>query len=635
VNFFEQQAQARRRSARLVLLFFLAVAAIVAAVDLVVLIAVRAGNQAPDGGPVAAAPVLIWTSLIVLTVIGLASLYRIAVLAAGGGAAVARELGATLVPPDTADFKHRKLRNVVEEVAIASGVPVPQIYVLEQEPGINAFAAGFTPANAVVTVTRGALDKLTRDELQGVVAHEFSHILNGDMRLNIRLMGMIFGILVLALIAQRVLIYGPRGGRDDKGAGAVVMIAFAVLVLGYIGVFFGRLIKASVSRARELLADSSAVQFTRQTAGIAGALKKLYALEAGSKLQESHAEEVSHMLFGDGVGYSALFATHPPLLERIKRLEPDFDPRQLEPLARRWNASDYRPEDEERAPPPSFAARTAPVTLAPALLAATAGQPQQAHYDAAAALHAALPESLLAAARDPERAASLLFALLLEPAAEMRQTQLARIARDYGAARASEVAALWPRLSELHPAQRLPLASIALPSLRRLARPELARLLETLTALIQADGRLAVFEYCLARLLRMQIGEILRPATARVAGMRALAELAEPVGLTLSVLAHFGQQTDAQAAARAFAAGAQRLALRPPPAFVPPAADWASRLDAALGALDALRPADKAALLEALAATVAADGAVTVEEAELLRAICASLHCPLPPLLQE
>jgi Zn-dependent protease with chaperone function len=635
MNFFEQQAQARRRSAWLVLLFLLAVLGIVVAVDLVVLIAVRAGQRAPDGGPVPATPVLVWTSLAVLAVIGTASLYRIAVLAAGGGAAVARELGATLVPPDTADFEHRKLRNVVEEVAIASGVPVPQIYVLEQEPGINAFAAGFSPATAVVTVTRGALDKLSRDELQGVIAHEFSHIVNGDMRLNIRLMGMIFGILVLALIAQRVLIYGPRGGRDDKGASAVVMVAFAVLILGYIGVFFGRLIKASVSRSRELLADSSAVQFTRQTVGLAGALKKLYALEAGSKLQESHAEEVSHMLFGDGVGYSALFATHPPLVARIKRLEPDFDPRQIEALAPRWNAPDYRPEDEQRAAPPARVGRGEAIALAPAAALALTGSPQPAHYDAAAALHASLPEDLSAAARDANRAEALLLALALDPSAEVRERQLARLAQSYPEARVKEIAALWSALTRVDPAQRLPLASIALPSLRRRARPELARLIETLSALILADGRVAVFEYCLMRLLRMQLDEILRPAAAASGGNRTLAELAPAAGFALSVLAHFGQEADPAAASRAFAAGARHLALRPAPSYTPPGADWTAGFDAALTALDALRPTDKAALLQALTATVAADGTVTEAEAELLRVVCAALHCPLPPLLQE
>ena len=218
-------------------------------------------------------------------------MYRIATLRAGG-AAVAAQLGATEVPHDSGNFAYRRLRNVVEELAIAAGVPVPQVFVLEDEAAINAFAAGYTPADAAITVTRGALDKLTREELQGVIGHEFSHVLNGDMRLNIRLLGIVFGILVVSVIGRKIAEGAGRGGRDSSGA---VVFGLVLAGVGYLGVVFGRIIKASISRQREFLADASAVQFTRQTEGIAGALKKIGALAEGSVLESGEKEEVAHM----------------------------------------------------------------------------------------------------------------------------------------------------------------------------------------------------------------------------------------------------------------------------------------------------------------------------------------------------
>jgi Zn-dependent protease with chaperone function len=646
MDFFQQQAKVRGRSHWLLLLFLLAVLGIVGAIDAVVLTALAYARN-PHDPPLDPSPILFGVSLAVLTVIALATLYRMVSLD-GGGAKVAQELGATLVSPDTQNPAHRRLRNVVEEIAIASGVPVPQLFVLEQEAGINAFAAGYSPADAAVTVTRGALDKLSRDELQGVIAHEFSHILNGDMRLNIRLMGLLFGILVLGIIGGKVLQYGPRG--DRKGGGAILIVALGLFAIGYIGVFFGRLIKAGISRQREYLADASAVQFTRQSQGIAGALKKLAGIDGGSRLGNTHGEEVAHMLFGDGIGYSALFATHPPVLARIKLLEPDFNPAQLAQARQRWNDPGYAPDEEERPLLADFAAAPASrpavspplpgagavVTLAPAALTARVGQPQAQHYDCAAMLHQALPAPLLAAARDQERAVPLIFALLLDPAGEaVRGEQQQLIARDFGAAAAALAQELQPQLAALHPAQRLPLADIAMPSLRRLPRERLLQLVRTVVELTYADGQVAVFEWCLGRVLRLHISEALQPARAGAPGRRRLEQGGGEAGLLLSTVAGFGQD-DETSARRAYASGMQKLPLRQAPAYraVDPVG-WPAALDQALRILDELEPAAKAQLLEALGATIAADGKVTVEEAELLRAVCAGLHCPLPPLLAE
>ena len=327
MNFFEHQAAARKASTRLVLLFALAVIGIVCAVDVAVLIAIGARDESTPGETLA---MLILASAVTAAIIGLGSMYRIASLR-GGGETVAQQMGGVPVPDQTRDPQLRRLRNVVEEIAIASGVPVPKLYVLEHEAGINAFAAGYAPSDAVVAVTRGALDRLNRDELQGVIAHEFSHILNGDMRLNIRLMGVLFGILMMAIIGRKILEHGRFGGRD-KGAGAVLVAALVAMGIGYLGLFFGRMIKAGVSRSREMLADASAVQFTRQATGLSGALKKIGGIGEGAKLEHAgDAEEVSHMLFGDGVGLSGLFATHPGGPERVKDAKPAADAMAAQP----------------------------------------------------------------------------------------------------------------------------------------------------------------------------------------------------------------------------------------------------------------------------------------------------------------
>ncbi|HSF76978.1 MAG TPA: M48 family metallopeptidase, partial [Steroidobacteraceae bacterium] len=326
-------------------LFVLAVGAVVVAVNAVVLtvVAIFAADAptavVPDGGWLAAHPgTMALTTLAVLGVISIAGLYKTATLSAGGGA-VATSLGGERVAPNTTDPLRRRLLNVVEEMAIASGVPVPAVYVLEREAGINAFAAGHNPSNAAITVTRGALVHLNRAELQGVIGHEFSHVLNGDMRLNTRLIGLLFGLLVLAMIARLVLRFGPRGrvGRKNGGAGIILLAALAVLLLGYIGLFFGRLIQAAVSRRRESLADASAVQFTREPGGLRDALVKIGALAEGSTLAEVDAEEVAHMLFAPGM--NRWLATHPPLVERIRAIDPRFDTAEFEVVRKRMLTS--------------------------------------------------------------------------------------------------------------------------------------------------------------------------------------------------------------------------------------------------------------------------------------------------------
>ncbi len=324
MDFFAQQARARKNTKVLVVYFVIAVLCIIASVYIVsLLIFYGTASQEPDSSPVELVlwdpQLLLYVVLGTLGVVVAGSLYKTLALAKGGSA-VAESLGGRLVPADPADPDERKLRNVVEEMAIAAGVPVPKIYVLDDEQGINAFAAGHTPGDAALGVTRGCITLLDRDELQGVIGHEFSHILNGDMRLNLRLMGVIFGIVCLAVVG-RILLYS-RGGR---GRNPLMLLGLALIVIGAIGVFFGRLIQAALSRQREFLADASAVQFTRNPAGLSGALQKIGGF--GSKVESAHAGEASHMFFGNGVGKPFLnaLATHPPLDQRIRAIDPDWD----------------------------------------------------------------------------------------------------------------------------------------------------------------------------------------------------------------------------------------------------------------------------------------------------------------------
>jgi Zn-dependent protease with chaperone function len=645
VNFFERQAGARRQGRRLVVLFALAVLATVAAVDVVLMLAFGGLGRGGSGGGMLGP--LVASTVVTVAVIGCASLYRTASLRTGGSA-VAGQLGAVLVPEDTTDFNLRRLRNVVEEIAIASGVPVPQVYVLEQEQAINAFAAGFAPADAAITVTRGALDKLNRDELQGVIAHEFSHVLNGDMRLNIRLVGLLFGILVLAIIGRKIL-EGARFSRG-KNNGALFGIAFGLVVVGYVGLFFGRLIKAGLSRSREHLADASAVQFTRQTRGIAGALKKLAGLPEGSRLATADAEEYSHMFFGEGTRLSSMMATHPPLLQRIQLLEPAFKADALRDLSARWTmhppvgldedaalglapAGEGARGDERATAEAGLPAQRVTVAITPPAVVAQVATPRADDYRQAGTIHQAIPEVLQRAARHQSDVVPMLLGLLHAPAGPVRDAQQYELRARAGQALAEQALDYAERLADLHPALRLPLASLAFPMLRRRPRPELQQFMDLVFALVHADGKIDLFEYCLGTLLRTQVTEALDPAAAWVPGRLRLHDATGPAVTLLSVVAQAGHDNPADAP-RAFVAGLDRVFPRLSASYAPPA-DMLAALDAVLPQLDGLEPMGKELLIEGLVVAVSHDGRVTVSESELLRTVCASLHVPLPPMLAD
>jgi Zn-dependent protease with chaperone function len=645
MDFFGRQAAARRASKWLVLLFILAVVAVLVAVNIVVLTAVAAlgahppAGMAPDAGWLASHPgTVLLTSLTVLGVVGIASLYKTAVLSSGGGA-VATSLGGERVVPETTDPLRRRLLNVVEEMAIASGVPVPAVYVLEREPGINAFAAGHNTSNAAIAVTRGALVHLNRAELQGVIGHEFSHVLNGDMRLNTRLIGLLFGLLAMAMIARLVLRHAPHGrtvGRKGGGAvGLILAAALAVLVLGYVGLFFGRLIQAAVSRRRESLADASAVQFTREPGGLRDALVKIGALAEGSAIADADAEEVAHMLFAPGM--SRLVATHPPLVERIRAIDPRFDTGEFEVVRRQMLTAIATADGLPEAATSAAAAQRlsellgGSLVLAPAAVADLVGNPGSTHVQAAQDLNDALPPAIAAATRRPGTAAALFLALALDADAdaETRGRQLAFVGQELGPAPARTIAGFLPAVDQLPAAQRMPALSRTFPALRQLGQRERERLLAVLNVLLQREGNRQVFAYALRKLAQVQLRDELEPR-ARPGGL-SLAAAGDDLQVLFSVLAASGQADPVQAQ-QAYAAGMQLLLPGHATEFrrLP---NWSGRLDLALNRLDRLAPAGKAALVEALVRTISHDRHMSVEEAELLRAVCATVHCPLPPLI--
>lgn len=577
-----------------------------------------------------------WTaavSLLVIAFIGCASACKLLLLRDGGGV-VARSLGGTRVDRGTQDPQRRRLLNVVEEMSIASGVPMPEVYVMEQETAINAFAAGHSPANAAVAVTQGALRRLNREQLQGVIAHEFSHVLNGDMRLSIRLMGLVFGLLAIAMAGRLLL---RLAAHSEKGAIPVFVAGGAIFVVGYVGLACARIIQALISRSRESLADASAVQFTRNPEGLKAALLRAAAQGKATGFSATDAEEVGHMLFL-AVGFR-LVSTHPTVFERLRALMPrysqgQFDADVAEVRAQWQREAAAGPHADEPAAPEQAGGMPLPLMppAIPALgaaVAASVGEPDTRHMSFARLLRRAIPTLMQQYAHTPETARILMCALLLSREDAVRTRQLQSIIGALGEGTAAQVQATLPLAQELEPMLRLPAVLRLFPVLRRLPRSDQVQLCALLDTLARSDARIDVFEFALTKLVGDALRETARPGPGH--GKATLEGLSGDVGLCFAVLARHGARDDV-AARRAYEAGLGPLLPRVRPGFdCPP--DWAERFGGALDALTRLQPAAKELLIEGLVRTIAHDGALHVAEAELLRTVCAVLQCPLPPLL--
>ncbi|MEO6993629.1 MAG: M48 family metallopeptidase [Lacunisphaera sp.] len=648
MGFFEQQDKARKNTKVLVVYFVIAVACIIASVyiaSLLIFYGVDA-KQAP-GSPLPELALwdpklFLYVVLGTLAVVVVGSLYKTAALAKGGSV-VAESLGGRLVNPNTTHPDERKLRNVIEEMAIAAGVAVPKIYVLDDEKGINAFAAGHAPGDAAIAVTRGCMTLLNRDELQGVIGHEFSHILNGDMRLNLRVMGVIFGILCLAVIG-RILIYSR--GRSSRDRNPLMLLGLALIVIGAIGVFFGRLIQAALSRQREFLADASSVQFTRNPAGLSGALQKIGGV--GSKLESAHAGEASHMFFGDGLGKPLLgmMATHPPLAERIRAIDPGWDGKFKTPNVAAVAAESAR-EAAKPAPSrspflpipgmPGAKAGDAGFATSAVLMGAvlpTMGKPTQLHLRYAEALRNSFSATVQTAARDPLNATALIYAMLLSPNKTLRTKQLAELGQRTAPNVGENTAALWPEISFLAARVRLPLVNLALPALRHLRPDELEQFSQALQWLIESDGQIEVFEFVLQKIVRRHLASQSGEIRAASIQYQTLKPLVPDCSAVLSALANASSSNSGEIE-KAFQAGATRLGAKTDGLQrLPREKSGLEELNVALDRIALAAPQIKKSVLEACLQVVGADGVIQEREAELLRAIADTLDCPIPPFVE-
>jgi Zn-dependent protease with chaperone function len=551
-------------------------------------------------------------------------------------------------------------------MAIASGVAVPPVFLLRDEEGINAFAAGYSPNDAVIGVTRGAVEKLTRDQLQGVIAHEFSHVLNGDMRLGIRLIGVLHGILLLGLtgrmIFQMVAFGGASSRRSSRsgssrgggGGGQAILIILAVgavlLLVGTFGSFVGSMIKAAVSRQREYLADAAAVQFTRNPGGLAGALKRIGAVFHGAVVRAPGSSEASHLFFAEGVtwGLASMFATHPPLPKRIRAIEPNWDGSFPEPetflpheqvagletaaLAGFATAppAPYVPPKYEPEPERAGPAEEGPSVEQIRAAIARVGDPDESHCHYARQLIASLPTRLREAAHDPYEARALIFALLLNHDEPALRKQLRALHANIEPQLVESTAGLAALCRQLEPRQRLPLVDMAVPALQAMTASQYARFERSFWALVEADERLSIFEWTLAQLIHRQLKSRFGEVESTRTRYYGLQKLGEPISLLLATLAHVGHNPEQSREAFELAA---TLVSEAEPYWVPEQECSLDALQEALVQLRAISPKLKARLVDACLAVVCADGVVRAAEAELLRGIADLMDCPVPPVL--
>ena len=640
MNFFESQDTAKRNTGKLIFLFALAVLSLIVITNFLVMAVLSFGgagmtSMAAKTGVHFDLMMFLIIGAIVSSIVLFGSLYKISSLS-GGGARIAEMMNGRLLVSGSADPAERRVLNIVEEMAIASGTSVPPVYLME-ESGINAFAAGYSPSDAIVAVTRGTIDTLSRDQLQGVIAHEFSHILHGDMRINIRLIGVLHGIMVLGIIGYHLL----RGGaysRRSKDSGGIVFVGLALVIVGFVGTFFGNLIKAAVSRQREYLADASAVQFTRNPDGIGQALMQIARNQDRSYIKNPKSAEISHALFEEGQvsALSRLYATHPPLNDRILAILP------------RWKG-DYEESDwdrsvlaaaEQKEKPFEQSRRekaTAILTGATGVLLADAvinqvGNPDGKHLDYADALVRKIPQLFLDAAREPSGARAIIYFLVLSKDESVRGRQLKVLQSSADIGVFDELQKLYQSVSEIAAQQRLPLVTIALSSMRQLSKNQYQLFRGNFKTLVEIDKKMSLLEWSLQKIVMHSLDAVFGKDEAPYFRKKNLKSCKKSVSVLLSILTHSTVQ-DGMLNEETFTAGADELKMSLQLIAVSKI-DF-DTLNNALDDLADLKPLQKAALLKACVRCITADGKIQAIETELLRAIAATIDCPVPPLLSD
>lgn len=636
MNFFAQQDRAKRNTFWLLTLLTAAVACLIAMVVLVVAAATYFSQRQDSTYGTAAPPVSWWEHLGqmlasdvfyyaaggVLLVVTCGSLYKLLQLG-GHGSKVAEALGGRRLEPNSRDPDERKVLNVVEEMAIASGNPVPSVYIIDDN-SINAFAAGTDRRTAVIGITRGCVRLLSRDELQGVIAHEFSHIHFGDMRINLRLVALLHGILIIGLIGSFLLRSSAFGRGRNRGAQVGLGLAF--LVLGYGGIFFGNIIKAAVSRQREFLADASAVQFTRNPDGIANALKKIGGHSSHALLSSPVAAEYSHLYFGQGIktAFGGMMATHPPLEMRIRKIQPDWDGHFLspEPLTSAQYGASQNNGSATQGVNPASAMATASFAMSDAV--EHIGNPTAASIAAAHSLIHDIPRSLYDAAHDPFMARALVYSLLIDrDSASCQEAQVETLRTNAHPATLQAFEQLSAEVRRLPRTQHLPLLELTIPALKSQSDAQYQVFKKNLVALIKADKQVSLFEWCLYRIVTLSVEE------RQSGGHVQLGQAQQSVETVLTAACVSGKTADYSVAFRAAQRHLPGMTLTPGSG-----ADISFQmLDKAVAQLAELKPLHKPGFLKALAACIQADGAITADEAELFRAIADCLDCPVPLLV--
>lgn len=625
MDFFREQDIARRNTRLLTILFIAAVLVLIGITNvlLVGLILVESGEA---GAANLTTDLVSWQQFfavggVITLVIGAVVLVNWINLARGGSQ-IAAALGGRLVQPGSDDPLERRAANIVQEMALAANMPIPSLFVLDAEPGINAFAAGTSPTNAVVAVTRGALTSLNRDQLQGVIGHEFSHILNGDMRLSIRLAAMLRGITFIGDVGSILLRSSSRRRRysssnKDDGRGAALAVGLGLYLIGLLGGLMAGLIKSAISKQKEYLADASAVQFTRNPEGIGDALKIIGGHASGTFVDSARAEEMSHLFFGQ-VKHRLWsgFATHPPIKERIARIDPDWDGQFLPAPAPEEVAAEATPNADAD---PGHRAALAAI----AATAAVAGGTYAVSASPSNMLAAQDEDSaLLEETRDPLGAMAVVLAMAWDPLHERAQWQALEPNSIAGLAQTTR---RWCEpVRRRTGAQRLSLLELCLPTLRGLSAEQYRVFRERLLSWISADGKTVLGEWCLFQIVRHYLDPVLQDTRPTRPKHKTLAAVSGDLATALGALAHLTVE-DTE---RAFTRGAEMLDL---PLVLPDVADLEmSAFGAAIDNLAACYPLLKVPILKAMAAVAADDGVISDNELTLVKAIAAVMDCPMP-----
>ena len=642
MNFFEHQDSAKKKTLLLVLLLIVAVMTLIAITIIAVGIflyyfqahstsiqAYQTYNSSLFNHfhQLLQSNTLLYVVVSVVSVVGLGSLYKWLKLTQGGKY-IAESLGGQLIQPNTQDKQQRKVLNTVEEMALASGNPVPSIYLLKDH-SINAFAAGLSRRDAVIGVTQGCIDLLDRDELQGVMAHEFSHIHNGDMRLNMRLIACLHGILVIGLIGS-FIIRGSSGYRHsrhrNKNRGQQMIFGLALVAIGYGGTFFGNMIKAAVSRQREFLADASAVQFTRNPLGISKALQKIGGLSHGSMIDRANTAEFSHLFFGQGIQqqFTALMSTHPPLSERIMRIEPRWNgrfPNTASPSAQNHQHSKNLSNDHSIHHFSSAdSIKSSSENILDEKIIEHIGEANKQGINQIQHRIKELPSILVDAVHEPFLASAIVYSLVINKNYEVAKKQTSYLKQHIEKNTYTEMVKLRFTVDILTDDFRLLLIDLAMPALKLLSTQQHKSFIQHLAQLIKADKQVTLFEWCLYRIIRSNLAEKHYPET------KSLKQCRSSIEVLLSAVVSAGKNKNPN---DAFTAGVKALKI----STITLLNGYSLKaIDDALDELNQLKPLQKPILLRAIMASINTDTLVTVQEAELFRAIADTINCPVPPI---